>query len=108
MGAEMVQYKIDFESLPWESPAPGVKHKVYQHDGVQLRLLEFGRELEHPDWCTKGHIGYVLDGELEVTFADKVCQFVKGDGLFIPPGVEHKHIPKPITETVTLVLVEGV
>lgn len=104
----MIHYRIDYDSMPWESQAPGIQYKVCQHDGTQLRLLQLGRELKHPDWCTKGHIGYVLNGELEITFADRPIRYKAGDGLFIPSGEEHKHKPKAVTESATLILVEEV
>lgn len=102
----MEQYKIDFETMEWEVPAVGVRFKAYEQSGKKLRLVEFGKEFVEPDWCTKGHIGYVLEGEIEIDFDGKVILFGPGDGLFIPPGHEHKHKGRVLTDKVTAILVE--
>lgn len=98
-------HRVDFESIPWQAPAPGVRFKAYEHQGRRLRLAEFTREFVEPGWCVKGHAGYVLAGEIEVDFHGKKVVFRAGDGLFIPPGSEHGHKARALTETVTLVLV---
>jgi quercetin dioxygenase-like cupin family protein len=100
-------HKVSFESMPWESPAPGVRFKACEHNGSRLRLVEFTKDFIEPDWCVKGHIGYVLEGEIEVDFCGKaMVLFRAGDGLFIPPGSEHGHKARVQTDSVTLVLVE--
>jgi hypothetical protein len=99
-------YKANFESIPWESPAPGLRFKAYQREGRCLRLAEFTREFVEPDWCLKGHAGYVLAGEIEVDFRGKKVVFRAGDGLCIPPGGEHGHKARAITDSVMLVLVD--
>lgn len=85
------QTKIDFSEIPWERPARGVKFKAVFRDGKKLRLVEFSSDFVEEDWCVKGHIGYVLQGELEISFADKSLRFSAGDGLFIIAGESEKH-----------------
>ena len=104
----MVPYKVDFKSTPWETPVVGVRFKIYKQGDKQLRLVEFTNEFVEPDWCTKGHIGYILEGQLEVNFDGRVVIFNPGDGLFIPAGEEHKHMAKVLTDVVKLILVEDV
>ena len=104
----MSQYRIDFKHMPWDAPAVRVRAKVHEHGGRRLRLAEFTRELVEPHWCTKGHIGYVLEGEMEIDFHGKVVVFRTGDGLFIPPGEPHKHRATVLTDSVTVILVENV
>ena len=102
----MFDYRIDFDSATWERPADGVRFKVARKDGAQIRLVEFTPALSHPQWCTVGHAGVVLEGTLEVTFAESVIRFEAGDGVFIPEGDAHKHIPRAVTDTVRLLFVE--
>jgi hypothetical protein len=99
-------HKVAFESLPWQAPAPGVRFKAFEHEGRRLRLAEFTKDFVEADWCVKGHIGYVLEGVLAVDFHDRTDVFAAGDGLFIPPGDEHGHKARTVTDSVTLVLVE--
>ena len=72
----------------------------------KLRLVEFDKEFVEPDWCTKGHIGYILEGQIEIDFDGKVIIFGPGDGVFIQAGEEHKHKGKVLTDTVKVILVE--
>jgi quercetin dioxygenase-like cupin family protein len=102
----MEQYKIDFESMEWQSPAAGVRFKAYQQDGKKLRLVEFAKEFVESDWCTKGHIGYIIEGRMEIDFDGKVIVFGPGDGVFIPAGEKHK--AKILTDTAKAILVEDV
>ncbi|MBN2019106.1 MAG: cupin domain-containing protein [Sedimentisphaerales bacterium] len=102
----MEQCKIDFDLMPWENPAVGVRFKAYEQGGRKLRLAEFGREFVETDWCTKGHIGYVLKGQMVIDFNGKTVEFNPGDGIFIPAGEEHRHKAKVLTKSVKVILVE--
>ena len=104
----MEQYKVDFKSMPWEAPAAGVRFKACERDGRRLRLAQFSKEFAEPDWCTRGHIGYILDGRIEVDFDGGVIAFGPGDGLFIPAGRKHRHKARVLTDTVQIILVEDV
>jgi quercetin dioxygenase-like cupin family protein len=84
-------YKIDFRKKPWESPAPGIWQKAYKEGSRMIRLVEFTEEFKENDWCTKGHIGYVLEGRLSIDFDGTVMEFNPGDGLFIPEGDKNRH-----------------
>jgi hypothetical protein len=99
-------HRVDFASIPWEARAPGARFKAYRCNGSRLRLAEFTREFAEPDWCTQGHIGYVLEGVIAVDFHQKEEVFVAGDGLFIPAGEEHGHKARAVTGSVTLILVD--
>jgi quercetin dioxygenase-like cupin family protein len=102
----MVQYRIDFQTTAWDSPAPGIRSKVYKHQGCQLRLVEFSKKFIESDWCLKGHIGYMLEGQMEIDFNGNAEVFSAGDGLFIPPGEENRHRARILTEVVKIILVE--
>jgi len=102
-----VDYKVDFEGIQWETPMKGVRQKVMRHGARQLRLVEYSRDLE-PHWCQKGHIGYLLDGEFEITFDSGVFVFNPGDGIFIPAGSEHRHMGRALSNTVTVIFVEDI
>jgi len=67
----MEHYKIDFKSMAWETPARGARFKAFEQGGRKLRLVEFSKEFVEPDWCTKGHIGYILEGQIEIDFDER-------------------------------------
>ena len=104
----MHQYRIDFESLEWEAPAGGVRFKAHTQDGKRLRLVEFGKEFVEPDWCRNGHIGLILEGQMEIDCNGQVIALNPGDGVFIPPGEEHRHKGRVLTDKVRAILVEDV
>lgn len=102
-----MEYRVDFDSLPWESPMKGVRAKIAQHGGRRLRLVEYTKAMP-PHWCDAGHVGYLLDGRFEIEFDNGVRVYGPGDGIFIPPGSEHRHRAKALTEVVRVVFVEDV
>ncbi|KAF5412150.1 MAG: phosrestin [Euryarchaeota archaeon] len=82
---------INFKNMDWESPAPGIRYKVYVRDNQRIRLVEFSQDFNEPDWCTRGHVGYVLEGRLTIDFDCELIDFMSGDGIFIPEGEESRH-----------------
>jgi len=102
------EVKIKFSELPWEAPGPGVRYKAFTRDGKKLRLVEFTNEFIEEDWCENGHIGYVLEGTLEVSFPERKVRFSAGNGVFILGGDLEKHKATVIGERVRLILVETV
>lgn len=82
---------IDFKSMPWECPATGIRQKAIMKDDEIIRLVEFSDSYVEAEWCTKGHIGYVLEGRIFINFESTEIEFKTGDGLFIPAGEENKH-----------------
>ena len=71
-------------------------------------MVEFSKEFVEPDWCTKGHIGYILEGQMEINFDGKKVVFNAGDGVFIPAGEKHRHKGRVLTDIVKVILVEDV
>ena len=59
-------------------------------------------------WCVTGHVGYVLQGSLEIEFGDGIRSFDAGDGFFIRAGEVERHKPKAIQGPVKLLVVEDV
>jgi quercetin dioxygenase-like cupin family protein len=101
------EYKVEFSPLAWQTPMPGLRYKAYRQGGKQLRLVEYAAEME-PHWCEKGHVGYILEGRFEIKFDDRAEVFGPGDGVFIPPGREHRHMGRSLTPVVVAVFVEEV
>ena len=104
----MERYKIEFDSIPWEISADGAISKAYKKNGKKVRLVEFTDKFVETDWCTKGHIVYIIEGKLEVNFDGNVVIFNTGDVLFIPPGEKDKHKGKALTKIVRMLFVEEI
>ena len=104
----MHEYKVDFNSISWQSQTKGVRFKAFLQGNRRLRLVEFSNEFVELEWCNKGHIGYVLEGEGEVDFSGQIVKYSSGDGVFIQAGPEHKHKLKVISTVIRMVLVEDI
>jgi len=102
-----MDYVVDFKGMPWESPMKGIRLKALRYGSRLLRLVEYSKDLE-AHWCEKGHVGYILEGRIEISFARGTFVFNAGDGVFIPAGGEHRHIARALSDTVTIVFVEDV
>ena len=100
--------RIDFESAEWRPMANGARHKVAERAGKRVRLVEFTSEFVERDWCSKGHAGYVLSGELEIVLENRVVRLGPGDGLVLGSGGSEKHKASVIGSSATLLLVEDV
>ena len=87
----MDENRIKFEDLEWEKPQDGVEQKIHSDGHIRLRLLRFNEDFTEKDWCLKGHIGYVLDGEMGIDFNGAIKKYKKGDGLWINQGERSKH-----------------
>ena len=83
--------RVHFKNIDWETPSTGVKQKIFLKGKQRIRLLCFYDDFIEENWCTKGHIGYVTDGEMTVDFNGKKVNFQKGDGLWIENGEKSKH-----------------
>ncbi len=90
----MRNYLIDFQNIDWEVPAARVRYKAYVEGNQRIRLVEFSEEFVEDDWCTKGHIGYILEGSISIDFDGSLINFKAGDGIFISEGKENKHKAK--------------
>ena len=104
----MSQFKVSFETMPWQQIRPDVRQKIYCEGSRQIRLVEFETSDGAEHWCEAGHIGYVLKGALDITFDGKVVSFAAGDGLFIPAGAATRHRSVRISSGTQLLMIEDV
>ena len=80
----MNSIRINFDQIEWDNKSAGMRVKSVLLDGKQLRLIEIGPDSGEAKWCEEGHVGYVLEGELETNVNGSVERLTAGDGLFNP------------------------
>ena len=102
----MTLCRIDFQSLPWVSIAPGAREKRVTNNDIVLRLVEFSPPFVEEHWCVKEHRGYVVDGEFTVAFRDRNESLKTGDGILIQAGNANAH-KAIVRQTVLLLLMEN-
>ena len=103
----MSRYKVDFNSMNWETLMPGLNQKSFNTQNKQIRLVEYAKQMQ-PHVCEKMHCGYVIDGILETSFENETVVYRPGDFIFIPGGAEHRHVGKTLTEKVRVIFVEDI
>ncbi|MET0293143.1 MAG: hypothetical protein ABW136_12350 [Steroidobacteraceae bacterium] len=104
----MSPFRIAFDSMAWEALRDDVRQKVHCADGRQVRLVEFDTTDGFEQWCEVGHVGYVLEGGLTISFDGTPVRFSRGDGLLIPDGVESRHRAVSIDRGTLLLMIEDV
>ena len=102
----MNSIRINFDELKWDEKSAGMRVKRVMCHGKQLRLVEIGSDSGEAEWCEEGHVGYILEGELETNVNGSVVRLSAGDGLFIPAGNKYRHKSKAVSSFVRLILVE--
>ncbi len=108
MESKTEQHRILFDALEWQNGIHGARFKVFTSGNKQLRLLEFTSEFVEPEWCEKGHVGFVLKGELEIDFHGHLVRYPEGSGIFISAGRASGHKARSLTPMVQLFLVEDI
>jgi quercetin dioxygenase-like cupin family protein len=103
-----LSYKVKFDELDWVEVGDGMRFKRFQQGELQVRLVEWDKAMVHPSWCLKGHIGYVLEGVVEIDISGTVFLYEAGDVIILPEGEAHKHRPKVLSEKVRFFAVERV
>ena len=106
MDAAAVSFAWD--AIAWETSTPGVRTKTVVRGGKKLRLVEFGRDFVEPEWCTRGHAGLVLEGEMDLNVDGSIVKLRAGDAVMLPGGAEHRHKHHATIATTRLFLVEEI
>lgn len=86
--------KIDWDSVPVEEHAGKTGKslwRIYRDEGVRLRIVEYSVGFVSDDWCAKGHIIHMLQGEIEIDLkAGSTSHAKAGATLKIAEGFEHR------------------
>lgn len=81
--------RLPLPSLEWVAGAHPLEKKK-QVAGQPVTLLEFAAGFEDPNWCTRGHIIYVLDGALELDLEDRTERLEAGEACVLDPEARHR------------------
>jgi quercetin dioxygenase-like cupin family protein len=88
----MTGSQVDLATLDWEGWASGAgaRVKIAAAGGQQVRLFEMGPGFVEPQWCDKGHAGYVVRGEYVTELDGVVWTMRAGQAFILPPGTRHR------------------
>jgi len=104
----MNSIRINFDQIEWDNKSAGMRVKRVTRHGKQLRLVEIGPDSGEANWCEEGHVGYILEGELETNVNGSVERLSAGDALLIPSGKNYRHKSKAVGGCVRLFLFDEV
>ncbi len=88
----MAGQQIDFASLAWDGWNSETLARVKQAEaeGYEARLFEMGPGFVEPQWCTRGHIGFVVSGQYITELDGGLLHMRAGQGFVLPPGTRHR------------------
>lgn len=88
----MAGMRVDFSTIAWDGWANELpaRFKVARDGGQQVRLIELGPGWVEPEWCEKGHAGYVVSGTYVQDVEDGTWVMRQGQGFILPPGTRHR------------------
>ncbi|MFB3909422.1 MAG: cupin domain-containing protein [Candidatus Eisenbacteria bacterium] len=94
---------IPFRQLPWQPGGHPLERKK-SLPGARAAMLAFEPGFADPNWCARGHAGYVLGGALRFELRNGSLTIEQGDGFEIDAGTEHR-AGNPGSEPVVLFIV---
>jgi quercetin dioxygenase-like cupin family protein len=88
----MAGSQVDFTKLDWEGWASGTgaRVKAATEHGQRVRLFEMAPGFVEPQWCERGHAGYVVRGEYVTELDGQMWTMQTGQGFILPPGTRHR------------------
>lgn len=88
----MAGRQVDFAELAWDGWASEVpaRIKAAQMEGQRVRLIELGPGFVEPQWCEKGHAGYVVSGQYVTDLDTETWSMRAGQGFILPTGTRHR------------------
>ena len=102
-----MDYRLAFDEVDWEPALDGTARlKRIVNDGKVFRLVELTPKIEHPHWCEVGHIGMIVEGDLEIDFDGDKINFHADDAISIPDGSNDRHRPRVLSDRVVMFLIE--
>lgn len=83
---------ISLAGAPWTDDVPGIRASEAQSGGRRWAIVEYAADARREEWCLDGHVGFVLEGEIEYEFSDGDAPLVvsRGDGFTLATGRGHR------------------
>ena len=84
--------KLDFDSISWADDQADIHSRAAEALGQRWAIVEYEAGAAREEWCTDGHRGYVLAGQIEYEFDDGSASLAveQGQGFFLAAGTGHR------------------
>ena len=97
---------INWENIPGEQSdgiTGNATSKTVSCQAIKIRKLDFSESYEADHWCEKGHIIYVITGELIIEYKDgSSINVAQGNSLILGDNISSH---KAKTKTTTQILI---
>jgi mannose-6-phosphate isomerase-like protein (cupin superfamily) len=70
-------------------PLKGIRAYLSQSENHQIIFMEFGEDVELPEYSHAAQVGIVLEGRIDLVIGGERRTHIKGDRYYIPGGVTH-------------------
>jgi quercetin dioxygenase-like cupin family protein len=84
--------KLEFDSISWADDQADIHSRAAEALGQRWAIVEYEAGAAREEWCTDGHRGYVLAGQIEYEFDDGSVPLAveQGQGFFLAAGTGHR------------------
>jgi quercetin dioxygenase-like cupin family protein len=84
--------KLDFGAIAWADDQPDIHSRAAKALGQRWAIVEYEPAAAREEWCTDGHRGYVLSGQIEYEFDDGTARLrvEAGQGFYLAAGTGHR------------------
>jgi hypothetical protein len=84
--------KLDFDAVGWADDQEGIRSRAAVELRSRWAVVEYEPGAVREEWCTDGHRGYVLAGQIEYEFDDGSDPLAvdQGQGFFLSAGTGHR------------------
>jgi mannose-6-phosphate isomerase-like protein (cupin superfamily) len=97
---------LDFESIDWEDDQSDIRSRSLQALGQRWAIVEYEPGARREGWCTDGHRGYVVLGEIVYEFDDgsRPLAVSQAEAFYLAAGTGHRgRNPGPATTRLFLI-----
>lgn len=84
--------RIEFDSIGWVDDQSDIHSRAGNALGQRWAIVEYEAGAAREEWCTDGHRGYVLAGQIEYEFDDggAPLHVEEGQGFYLDAGTGHR------------------
>jgi hypothetical protein len=89
---DLVDLSVALAQIPWADDVPGIRARETLVKGRRWAVVEYAPGAMRREWCTDGHLGFVLQGSVEYEFGDGGAPLVvaEGDAFTLSTGRRHR------------------
>lgn len=83
---------VRLSGVDWADDVPGIRDRAAAVEGARWAVVEYAPGAHREEWCTDGHRGFVLEGEIEYEFDDdrEPLRLGAGDAFLLTAGPAHR------------------